>query len=265
MGSVGVPKDDEFTILVTGFGPFKDQYPINPSWEIARSLPEYLPADRVKDPAHQTSDTPLLSPRRRVRILVHPAPVRVNYEVVRGLVPSLWDDDDDPEGCGGRVDAVLHIGMAGPQRVYQVERRAHRDGYLIKDVDGLLLDDERRRREAGGDEGWIWEGLPTELLSDLNVDDIHKRWVEHCPKGLDLRISEDPGRYLCDFIYYSSMAHLTKQSRPRKVVFLHVPCDQSQEVIKSGVEIATQLIRSIAESEMASKKPAEAEQEAHVK
>lgn len=136
-------------------------------------MPEYLPADRVKDPAHKTSSFS----SRRVRILVHPDPVRVNYEVVRGLVPSLWDD---PE-C--KIDAALHIGMAGPQHVYQVERRGHRDGYLIKDVDGQLLDDERRRREAGGDEGWIWEGLPTELLSDLDVDGIHKRWVEHCPVG----------------------------------------------------------------------------------
>ncbi|KAK7970735.1 hypothetical protein PG988_009808 [Apiospora saccharicola] len=255
MGSVGVSKDEEFTILVTGFGPFKDQYPVNPSWEIARSLPEYLPVDRVKDLAHKTSFSSSSSPPPRVRILVHPAPIRVNYEVVRGLVPSLWDEY--PENC--KVDAVLHIGMAGPQHVWQVERRAHRDGYLIKDVDGQFLQDDRRRREAGGDEGWIWEGLPQELLSDLDVGDIHKRWVERCPKGLDLRISEDPGRYLCDFIYYSSMAHLTKQNRPRKVLFFHVPCDQSQEIIKSGGEIATQLIRSIAESEMGSRKPDERE------
>ncbi|KAK7951475.1 uncharacterized protein PG986_007203, partial [Apiospora aurea] len=248
MGSVGVPKDDEFTILVTGFAchfkPFKDQYPLNPSWEIARSLPEYLPVDRAKDPAHK-SGTTTMPPR--VRILVRPAPIRVNYEVVRGLVPSLWDDPDCP------IDAALHIGMAGPQHAYQVERRAHRDGYLIKDVDGQFLEDDRRRREAGGDKGWIWEGLPQELLSDLDVNDIHKRWAEHCPKGLALRISEDPGRYLCDFIYYSSMAHLTKQNRPRKVLFLHVPCEQSPEFIKSGGEIATQLIRSVVESEMASR------------
>lgn len=148
--------------------------------EIARSLPEYLPVDRVKDPVHKSSSSPPTLPR--VRILVHLAPVRVNYEVVRGLVPSLWDDP----GC--KVDAVLHIGMAGPQHVWQVERRAHRDGYLIKDVDGQFLQDDRRRREAGGDEGWIWEGLPQELLSDLDVSDIHKRWVDRCPVGSDVSI-----------------------------------------------------------------------------
>ncbi|KAK8049529.1 Pyroglutamyl-peptidase 1 [Apiospora phragmitis] len=235
MGSVGVPKDDEFTILVTGFGPVKDYYPLNPSWEIAQSLPEYLPFDRVKDPAHKspTGGNAASALPPRVRILVPPAPIRVNYEVVRGVVPVLWDDP----GC--KIDAALHNGMAGPQHMYQVERRAHREGYLIKDVDGQFLEDDRRRREAGGDAGWIWEGLPLELLSDLDVNDIHKRWVQRCPKGLDLRISEDPGRYLCDFIYYSSMAHLTKQNRPRKVLFLHVPCEQSQETIKSGCEIAT--------------------------
>lgn len=59
------------------------------------------------------------------------------------------------------------------------------------------------------------------------------------------------------------MAHLTKQNRPRKVLFFHVPCEQSQEIIKSGGEIATQLIRSIAESEMTSRKRDETE--THVK
>jgi pyrrolidone-carboxylate peptidase len=71
---------------------------------------------------------------------------------------------------------------------------------------------------------------------------------------MDLRISEDPGRYLCDFIYFSSLAHLYKANRPRKVVFLHVPSDASDAYVTQGRELAVNLIRSLAESETAAKR-----------
>ena len=62
-----------------------------------------------------------------------PEAVRVKYETVRALVPTFWD--------GADYDLAVHIGMAGPQAVYSLERRAHRDGYALRDVDGDFLDD----------------------------------------------------------------------------------------------------------------------------
>ena len=66
---------------------------------------------------------------------------------------------------------------------------------------------------------------------------------------MDLRISDDAGRYLCDFIYYSSLAHLSKQKRPRKVIFMHVPSDASERSIERGRDLTINLVRSIVESE----------------
>ena len=121
----------------------------------------------------------------------------MNYEVVRALVPTFWDggyDGTDGTDADADSDAVqqqrrkrpdfdlaLHIGMAGPQTVYSVERLAHRDGYLLRDVDGRFLDDEERRAREGDD--WIWHGAPPELTSELDVDDIYKSWVERSPVG----------------------------------------------------------------------------------
>lgn len=232
MGSIDASKN-ELTVLVTGFGPFKKQYPVNPSWEITASLPDYLPPDRVKDPAHQA---PANLPAVRI---VKDGPVRVNYEVVRDMVPTLWDDPDQ------KVDYVIHIGMAGPQPVYSIERRGHRDGYDKQDVDGELLGDEQRRKKEG--DKWIWHDVPDELLTDLDIENIYKRWVERSPDNLRLQISEDAGHYLCDFIYFSSLAHLYKQQRPRKVIFFHVPLHSDGESISRGKELALQLIRSICE------------------
>ncbi|KAI3331919.1 putative pyroglutamyl peptidase type I [Xylariaceae sp. AK1471] len=226
--------------------PFKEQYPVNPSWEIAALLPDYLPADRVKDAdaAHRSAKD--LPP---VRIVKLPGPVRTSYEYARDLVPKLWDDDAER-----KIDYAVHIGMAGPQLVYSIERRGHRDGYRQKDVDGKSLEDEKRHAQEG--EEWIWHGVPHELLSDFDMNDVHRRWVERSPSNLNLRVSEDAGRYLCDFIYFSSLAHLWKQQRPKKVVFFHVPLHSDEQSLKRGVELVLTLVRSIVESELDKKKNA---------
>ncbi|KAI1190503.1 hypothetical protein F5B17DRAFT_446941 [Nemania serpens] len=242
MGSLGVSREKELAVLVTGFGPFKEAYPVNPSWEIAALLPDYLPADRVKDTAHRSAAN--LPP---VRIVKLPGPVRTSYEYARDLVPKLWD------AAERKIDYAIHIGMAGPQLVYSLERRGHRDGYGAKDVDGKLLEDEERHAKQG--DQWIWHGVPQELLTDFDIDDVYRRWLDRSPKSLNLRVSEDAGHYLCDFIYFSSLAHLWKQRRPKKVVFFHVPLHSDPASLERGVELVLTLIRSIVESETERKTP----------
>lgn len=112
-----------------------------------------------------------------MRIQVHPEAIRVNYKVVRELVPSLWDEEGGGRG-GVKADVVVHIGMAGPRPFYCIERRAHRDGYEHDDVDGQTPD-EAAEREPGSD--WVWTGLPGELETDLDTEDILKRWRGHSP------------------------------------------------------------------------------------
>lgn len=103
--------DREVTVLVTGFGPFQDKFPVNPSFEITKSLPESLPAASLHDSA--------------VRILPFEQPIRVCYDEVRELIPKLHT------GYAGSVDLVLHIGMASGRQFYCAERYGHRDGYSM--------------------------------------------------------------------------------------------------------------------------------------
>ncbi len=77
----------------------------------------------------------------------------------------------------------------------------------------------------------------------LQVETCANEW-----QTTDVRISEDAGRYLCDFIYYSSLAHLTKKEEERRVVFLHVPVDSNAAAITTGVEVTVELIRAIVQS-----------------
>ncbi|KAL2136295.1 hypothetical protein VTI74DRAFT_4530 [Chaetomium olivicolor] len=251
MGSVGEDESQQpVTVLITGFAPFKKDYPVNPSWEIVRGLPEWLPPLRAKTTAASGPDStaPTIPP---VRILTHPSPVRVSYPTVRALVPRLWDLDHALHPDRPRLDLVIHVGMAGPRLFYSIERRGHRDGYTMADVDGQFLGDEQRRREEG--ERWVWDGVPEELQTEVDVEDVLGRWRGHAPKHMDLRISEDAGHYLCDFIYFSSLAHLYKAGQERKVLFLHVPSDASEYSVNTGRELLLQLVRSVVESEVARK------------
>jgi len=118
-----------------------------------------------------------------VRLFVHPEPVHVGYQAVRELVPKLWHLDDLSE-TKPRIDLVIHIGMAGPDSMWQIERRGHRDGYAMKDVDGEFLRDQERRRKEGKD--WVWDGVPAELETELDLDDVLQRWKRHSPVGLRL-------------------------------------------------------------------------------
>ncbi|KAK3949263.1 hypothetical protein QBC32DRAFT_379139 [Pseudoneurospora amorphoporcata] len=322
--------EEEINVLITGFGPFKQEYPHNPSWEIASRLPAVLPPLRAKQPS--TVKPPYIP---RVNLHVHPEPIHVAYKTVRELVPKLWapnfadsssssssapttakKEEETPKKP--KYDFAIHIGMAGPQPRWAIERLAHRDGYALRDVDGEFLRDKENQLR----DDWVWKGCPAELTTDLDLDVILKKWRGYAPvefqskssrgsgedyasgkqqqqadwdgkdggddgpikkgmmgqqqggggwsrdggsgggakwygndikgganKGDKLMISEDPGRYLCDFIYYSSLAELHKHKAEKKVVFLHVPCEMGKdgEYVRIGQELVLGLVRSVAE------------------
>ncbi|RDA87343.1 hypothetical protein CP532_2662 [Ophiocordyceps camponoti-leonardi (nom. inval.)] len=277
-------RDEELTVLVTGFGasnppppppnplspsysshPFGDHQAVNPSWEIAKRLPAELPPTEEGGP--------------RVRIIVYPEPIRVSYRTVRKLVPTLWDDDDDDddeekkeeekkeEEKGGKkrrrhIDAAIHIGMAGPRAIYQLERRAHRSGYRNLDVDGALPEDDDEDTDDDDDDDDKKQDDetkdqkskgPAELTTELNLEDTLARWRNLSDADMDLRLSDDAGRFLCEFIYYASLSELTARKRRRNVVFFHVPCHATERYVSQGRDLAVALVRALADGLVAEK------------
>jgi pyroglutamyl-peptidase len=115
---------------------------------------------------------------------VHPEPIKVCYTTVRDLVPKLWDGTGDEVP---KIDIAVHIGMAGPKPVYQLERRAHRDGYVLKDVDGNLLGDDERAVREGKD--WVWFGCPKEIDSEVDVEGVFDRWKGLSPVSSPIPLS----------------------------------------------------------------------------
>ncbi|OQN99798.1 hypothetical protein B0A48_14568 [Cryoendolithus antarcticus] len=232
-GTAEVKKQKACTILVTGFAPFQDKFPTNPSFEIATRLPQVLPAtERHTAP---------------VRLIIHPEAIPVRYKDVHDLVPALLSSYAET------IDFVLHIGMASGREWYALESQAHRDGYKNPDVDGNRLPAAH---------GSIEFGDCSEILTTSTAyDQIMAAWRKNVEAqtafgDLDVRPSDDPGHYLCDYIYFNSLAWFARKGgssenangKKRPVLFLHVPADSDDASLKKGVAVTEALLRAIAES-----------------
>ena len=212
---------NEIRVLVTGYAPFHLRFPVNSSWSIASALPQYLPAT-------------LTCPR--IKLTVPSGPIKVAYSSVVEWEKQHLSPDD--------YDLVLHIGLAAGRKFFTMERQSMREPYWQKeDVLGQVFSKEATERL------WPSSTHPSVLRPTFDCDDVWRRWRSHVRQDLDIRPSDDPGNYLCGFIYYYSMAwYLQRPSKERPVMFLHVPDLPTEEKVAGGVEVAIGLIRAMVES-----------------
>ncbi|KAL4784320.1 hypothetical protein BJX76DRAFT_357168 [Aspergillus varians] len=259
LSSTPVPRDlpsapttpEEISVLVTGFGPFKSNL-VNASHLIASSLPPSLSLPTV------TSDG--ISAARRIAIHVHPSPIPVAYSAVRTIIPAITEDYVKTHGR--HPDIVVHMGIAATRSYYSVESRAHRDAYNMPDNLG-------RAGYEDGEKPWRQAQLPHVLTAGrsdpatepvVKLDPVSSRtslnphppdhellkaWQAFGPSDTDIRISEDAGRYLCEFIFYTSLSLAFQDGRDRNVAFFHVPSSCRDEDIEVGREVAVALIKAL--------------------
>lgn len=239
------------TVLVTGFGPFKS-FTTNPSYLIAKSLPAFLYPEpnsfAVDAPANYAGlapTRPITSTAPIIRLIVHSEQIRVSYETVAKMAPDLVAKHDP--------DFIMHMGMAGGRDYYTLETLARRDFYRIKDVDN-------KDGLSEGESVWRKNGLPETLWTEWNEDDVLARWrgdvARTCPgdERAVVKLSRDAGRFLCEFILYTSLAYRLidakvddekAQERKGRAAFLHVPGGTDEASIARGRNIAEAAIRAV--------------------
>ncbi|CAG0915939.1 unnamed protein product [Notodromas monacha] len=171
---------DRRVVYVTGFGPFRDVTE-NASWAAVRLLPE------------TGIETEL-----NIRLVIEEVPVAYDHvsnetcERWRALSPHL----------------VVHVGVSSKATDVQLETKANCAGYKGLDVKGCVPIDGKCKRELDED-AFILSGLDLSLVAS-NVNKL----------GLPCHVatSENAGRYLCEFIYFTSLCVDRK-----RVCFIHVP------------------------------------------
>ncbi|KAI9569580.1 hypothetical protein HD554DRAFT_2204358 [Boletus coccyginus] len=244
-----------YFVLVTGFGPFS-RHVVNPSWLAVEPLHNTVmhvevPADPVPhDDPRNPSSTPIpvsypTTTHREIRITSLNVPVI--YDDVLSIVPGLHAhppvlpliENAFPPPPNG-YDLVLHVGVAG-RGPLRIERTSHKFGYNMKDANGCpcahrpccaaRLGYDIESPIDGGEPpkrgfGKGYESFPEEIYTDVDVEKL----VHHLKKcGVEQVYSSlDAGHYLCDFIYYCSLAEsrrsVPKTDKPTtKVLFIHCP------------------------------------------
>ncbi|KAK5689506.1 hypothetical protein LTR97_012846 [Elasticomyces elasticus] len=234
MGSAAPDNDRAIAILVTGFGPFQAKFPVNPSYEIARSLPPSIPQASADD--------------KPIQIIGYGSPIRVCYNEAKELIPELL------EAYSKTVDLVLHIGMASGRKHYAAERYAHRTGYTKhKDLDGCFPQDEQAEKD--------FDDCPDLMETSLDYENVLQEWqsaISHAPEispahGADCRPSDNAGNFLCDYTYFNSLVWYGRRNKTiegghsadRPVMFLHVPAESDEKTLEQGAAVAVALIQAM--------------------
>ncbi|KAK6351309.1 hypothetical protein TWF718_004473 [Orbilia javanica] len=251
-----------FKVYVTGFGTF-EKVPINASYIVASSLPSVLPEKYI-----QHAPESVKSQHLQVSIIPHVEAVPVSYDKVTKLIPTLYQDLPG-------VDLFVHIGVM-PFGYYRVEERARKGPYGPPegdpngraDVDGKYPENNEAGRAARGK-------VPKEvheILSGLDLEAICKD-IENAKKDSTddfevPKVSNDAGLYLCEFIYYNSLAesiyddeakYESEYPEPRPVtdptaetptssraIFIHVPSIMTDEWLEKSKETVKRIIGAIA-------------------
>ncbi|KAF2106969.1 hypothetical protein BDV96DRAFT_617140 [Lophiotrema nucula] len=236
-------------VLVTGFSPFQ-QVTLNPSWEIAKQLPKTLTS-------HNGDNIELLIPGQHVPSV---------YQELLTQSPTLIEKYDP--------DIVLHIGLAAGYEWFAAEQSANREGYHE-------IPDNERRVITRAENKKLFGKSPASLASSLDLESAVETWRNSlrgftfpakksdnrvapkgkeqikrngsgksakANKGIDVRLSNSVGNYVCGFVYYVSLLEMQKRKGRRDVAFLHTPLLEGDEEIGIGVQVAKELVKALVEA-----------------
>nr|CAD7447717.1 unnamed protein product [Timema bartmani] len=170
--------DERNTVVITGFGPF-GEHDVNASWVVVKLL-----------------STMNIKEDLGVELLIEEIPV--GYECVSSKVPHLWEIH--------KPLLVIHVGVSSRDNTIVLEGCAHKSGYTKYDIFGLTPP-----------QGQCSLGENNRLENALDLKYISSE-VNKANLDVITTVSTDAGRYLCEFIYYTSLS-----IDASRTLFIHVP------------------------------------------
>ena len=164
---------------------------------------------------HSLNPTEILANKYKGRRDINAEVVPVSYSKSAECAKSIE----------GKV--LLMMGLAAGRKEISLERFAWNERKAsIPDNDGVLY--EGKKIADDGEE---------RLETDIDIVEIERRLKE---EGIPVYISTDPGRYVCNNIYYTAL-----YSRKEPSLFVHFPetRDMSEEMEEKALEIIIGYLR----------------------
>jgi pyrrolidone-carboxylate peptidase/L-amino acid N-acyltransferase YncA len=178
-------KHSKVQFVLTGFGPFHG-VASNPTTELMRNLPEYL----LRDPGISLKSCTVLE---------------------TSAIGSL-SQLHSLESTSSVQDVFVHFGVDSCSDGFRLEQSAYNEAtFSVPDERGFA---PQEQRIADCDDA---------LHTNLDLNRLQQRLCERCEgwRASCLGISTDPGRFVCNWLYFNSLHVL--QRKGMTVLFVHVP------------------------------------------
>ncbi|CAF1538001.1 unnamed protein product [Didymodactylos carnosus] len=141
----------------------------------------------------------------------------VEYNSVNTKIPEYW--------LKYNPTLVIHLGVSPGAKEIRLEKYAHNTNYAALDNLNTIPENKCCICDA-----------PEEICSQLPLENVCA-FVKR-KSSLPIAVSDDAGRYLCEFIYYQSLYIDSK-----RCVFIHVPClDENKFTTEHLAETIQQVV-----------------------
>jgi pyroglutamyl-peptidase len=188
--------------IITGFGPFGGVKE-NPTTVIVRKLRSFL---------EQTNETAHLASLIDDCILLETSVQDVNRTCDRLQIDFI--NEGSKNGSPPRSRILLHLGVDEKSQSFKLESCAYNEAtFRIPDQQGY------HPRNASIFEDQKYKSC---LRTSLNVEELAQIMTKRFPQ-VTTQVSTDPGRYVCNYIYCSSLVRFGKPDTGVCSLFLHVP------------------------------------------
>lgn len=171
-------------------------YDVNPSWVVVQELKK------------------ICRPIDEFDLVIREIPVE--YSSVQEIVPKLWEEH--------KPKLMVHCGVSAQATSLVLEAKANNLQYISPDVCGNLPP-----------ENCCCQCGDSSLLSKINLELVSQE-INNTGLEVIAAVSKDAGRYLCEFVYYTSL-----NINPNATSFIHVPelnQPYTKEQLANGLYVA---------------------------
>lgn len=193
--------------VVTGFGPFHDSKQ-NPTTAIAQRLVSYLQEKGENDIANSTSS------------MVVEVSADAARQQVDAIFEEIWSTNSMGQAPFHQTVVLLHLGVNYKGEKFQLE------SFAYNEADFRVPDERKKQHRHEPIIKGVALGEPLRTHFDIPslVTELYRLRCNDC-NAAKAMISTDPGRFVCNYIYYHSLNKC--RSGPRfpsvRSMFLHVP------------------------------------------
>lgn len=226
LNDANTQQNGSLRFIVTGFGPFGDVHE-NPTTIIVKKLCAFLKQER--------GDWEALA-----KLIDDCIILETSTQGVKKICEQLQNGSTKESSDGTSRKILLHLGVDESSKCFKLEACAYNQAtFRIPDVRGYRPFNESIFEE---------EQYAACLRTSLDVEHLAQVMTERFP-SIATKVSTDPGRYVCNYVYCSTLQHFGNSSSRGDCcssLFLHVPPfdvvpeEQQLEYVASLLEALTQ-------------------------